>query len=128
MPDIHTRDMVCIPDLNGYTIAVYPPLYIRASAENFPARINSAEFSKDQAEILARTIAPQLLPQAGLEPWRTPIREVYADLCETVQSYSRDLRAIQHPKTRWTAVQVTDSLSGLLVALQGTLDRLEVLL
>jgi hypothetical protein len=86
------------------------------------------DLPKDQAELLARTVAPHLFPQVGTEPWRTPVRAVYADLAETVQSYSRHRSAIQHPETPWTAEQVTDSLLGLLAALQGTLDKLEELL
>lgn len=126
MSDIHTRDAVIIPDLNGYTIPVYPPLYIRATTENIPARIDRAEFSKDQAELLARTVAPQLFPEEGTEPWRKPVREIYKDLQETEQSYRRDRNAAAAGD--WTATQVRDSLTDLLDNVRRTLDKLEELL
>lgn len=126
MPDIHTRDAVYIRNLNGYTAIAYPPLYIRATNEHLSARFEGAEFSKEQAELLAQTIAPQLFPEEGTEPWRKPIREVYADLAETVQSYTRDLSASK--AGGWDEEAVTESLSSLLDALNGTLDKLEGLL
>lgn len=120
------RDATYVNTIHCAKIAVYAPKYVRASVETYNAAILGHEFAKPEAELLARTVAPQLFPEEGLETWRTPIREAYADLAETVQSYNRDLRA--SGEADWDAGALTQSLSGLLEALNGTLDRLEKLL
>ena len=122
---IYTRDTVPIQTDKGVLYAL-SPVYRRDTTEFWPAVADGHSLSKGQAELLARTVAPHLFPQEGTEPWRTPIRETYADLAETVQSYGRDLRA--SGEADWDAGALTQSLSGLLDALNGTLDRLEKLL
>jgi hypothetical protein len=126
MSDIQTRDAVHLHTLHSAIVTAYPPLYIKATNENYPAAFMGHPFSKGQAELLARTVAPQLFPEEGTEPWRKPIREAYVDLSQTVRSYGRDLFASR--EANWDAGALTQSLSGLLEALNGTLDRLEKLL
>ena len=111
-------------------IYAYAPTYGLNSAH--PAAIDTDHtlynLDKADAELLARTVAPHLFPTEGLEPWRTPVREIYADLAETEQSYRRDLQASQSAETPWTVEQIGQSLAGLLGALQVTLEKLEELL
>jgi hypothetical protein len=126
---MRSKDTVFI-QAEGGSLSVSPPVPYNGVQSPQPAELETDDqlftLSPVDAELLARTIAPQLFPEDGTEPWRTPIRETYADLAETVQSYGRDLRA--SGEANWDAGALTQSLSGLLEALNGTLDRLEKLL
>jgi hypothetical protein len=126
---MHTKDTIQVRTESG-TLYVAPPRRFTGLSPALPAQLEIHDqtlslFAED-AELLARTVAPQLFPEEGTEPWRKPIRETYVDLSQTVRSYGRDLFASR--EANWDAGALTQSLSGLLDALQGTLDRLEKLL
>lgn len=117
----YSRDTVTIQTDKGLLYAL-PPVHRRDTTEFWPTVAAGHSLSKDQAELLSRTVAPHLFPEEGTEPWRKPVREIYADLAETVQSYTRELNISAADE------EARDTLSDLLGALQGTLDKLEELL
>lgn len=121
----YTRDTVTIQTDKGLLYAL-PPVHRRDTTEFWPAVAAGHGLSKDQAELLARTVAPHLFPEEGTEPWRKPVREIYEELLRTERSYRRDRNAAA--AGYWTATQVRDSLTDLLDAVRGTLRQLEELL
>jgi hypothetical protein len=123
-----TRDGVQLRTGHNAVVTAYAPVHRRDTTEFWPANFMGHDLPKDQAELLAHTVAPHLFPEEGEEPWRKPIREIYKELQETIQSYTRDWQAFKFSEVPWSADQVADSLSGLLRALQGTQDKLEELL
>jgi hypothetical protein len=121
-----TRDGVQLRTGHNAVVTAYAPVHRRDTTEFWPANFMGHDLPKDQAELLARTVAPHLFPAPEDEPWRKPVREIYSDLQETEQSYTRDLRAAK--SADWEAKDVVTSLSALLQALNGTLEMLEDLL
>lgn len=123
MPEItYSRDTVLI-QTDSDPLYALPPVHRQDTTEFWRAAVEGRTLSKDQAELLARTVAPHLF--SGPEK-DSPLQRIHADLSETVQSYNRDLEA--SIVGSWDEEALTESLSGLLEALNGTLSTLEDLL
>lgn len=124
---MRSKDTVFI-QAEGGSLSVSPPFSSNGVIPPQPVELETDDqlfiLSPVDAELLARTIAPQLFEQTVPNP--DPLQDIYDDLKETHDSYRRDRNAAQAGD--WTATQVRDTLTDLLDRVRRTLQQLQELL
>lgn len=109
---------------DGKVLKVWGPSKDVGNPHNFlPAEIESlGRLERSEAESLARTIAPDLVPDA-VQPYEDIAQEAAHELRETITSYTGDYQAAVDGA--WDQDDILSSFRDLLAALRAPLTALE---